>query len=127
MKVHLSNYEVRAYKKKSGNLSFHCTTVLMADYGWNFSTSYIKRLSVYFVLANGKRVDFNLNMNCDSEFNFDGRFNTITLNLSAITQFTAIEDQVIRIILNGSVDFPERTEDISHEEHGVLRKKYFGL
>ena len=127
MKIHLSNYEVRAYKKQNGNLSFHCTTVLMADYGWNFSASYFEQLDVHFILGDDTQVNFDLSMNCDTEFVFDGKFNTVTLNLSAVTNLTSIEEQVINMVVNGCLDFPHGKEQFYHEKQGVLRKKYFGL
>lgn len=124
MNTHLNNYEIKSYRKKNGNLSFHCKTVMLSDCGWNFDNEYIEKIKAYFITKDGRHIEFEISISCDSDFEYDGIFSTITLNLSAVSNISKIKEQTVQFVVEAVLDFPDGREEISHKQTGVLRHGY---
>ena len=128
MKIYLSNCEVTAYKKKTGYLSFHLKTVILFDCGLNFPTSYVSSWMASFVLPSGESIKFDdISLHTDSDFEFDGQHNAITLDLKTVSDLSQVEEGVITVFIGCHIDLVGIGGDVNHEQKGVLKKKYFGL
>ena len=127
MRVSLSNGEVRAYKKATGFCSFHLATVLLIeDIGWNFPTSTVKRLGVAMVLPNATQIQFDIRMNCDSDYGLDGKTNAITLSLASVSRLKRVDPCLVRLIVEGEFDFEGVAPHFRHVQRGTLRRMYWG-
>jgi hypothetical protein len=128
MKIDLSNCEIKAYRKRTGYLSFHLKTVMLFDCGINFSTSYINSWSALFTLTNGEAVAFDeISVNSYSDFEFDGHHNAITLDLKTVSKLTQVDEGVIKVNIYCHLDLVGLGGDINHEQKGVLKAMYLGL
>jgi hypothetical protein len=101
---------------------------MMFDCRLNFATSYINNLSALFVLSNDDTVVFNdISINCDSDFEFDGQHNTITIELKTVSELTQVDEGVIIVNIRCHLDLVGIGGEVNYEQKGVLKKMYFGL
>ncbi|MBL1214983.1 MAG: hypothetical protein HND52_16595 [Ignavibacteriae bacterium] len=97
----LSNYIIRAYKKRDGKISFHLRSHLFVKSNSSFSVShYLNPFEVYFILPSGEKIIFDdRSVTVNSFCKYDGEFLINDIHLKTVTNLTNIKDCLVDLYI----------------------------
>jgi len=129
MKIELSSRVIKAFRKKSGFISFHLTGHLFIGTNASFSiTAYLKNISSFFILPNGIRVEFDsVGISEWSDIPFDGKMMVHGIYLSSISNLTAVKACIADLTIKHCFSFTGHPLENETEIYNrkVLIRKYF--
>jgi len=93
----LSDYTIRAYRKRNGVISFHLRSHLFIKTNTAFSvTSYLSNLKSYFVLENGVKINFDTMFTIVAPFiPFNGEYIITEIHYTTISKLTKIKSCIV--------------------------------
>lgn len=93
----LSNYIIKAFKKKSGKISFHLRSHFFIKTNASFSiTTYLSNLESFFILPNGEKIEFDSSSVVNVPFlQFNGEYIVSEIHFETISKLTKIEPCIV--------------------------------
>lgn len=93
----LSNYIIRAYKKRNGLISFHLRSHLFIKTNTSFSvTAYLSNLKSFFILENGEKLDFDsMSVDVVPLVPFNGEYIVTEIRFTTVSKLTRIKSGVV--------------------------------
>lgn len=94
MIVKLSNYIIKAHKKKNGKISFHLRSHLFVKANGSFSVAhYLNPFEAFFILPTGQKIVFdNRGVTACSFCDYDGEYLINEIHLTTVSDLTKIKD-----------------------------------
>jgi len=129
MEIELANRVIKAFKKKSGFISFHLTSYLFIGTNASFSiTAYLKNILSFFVLPDGIRVEFDsVGISERPNIPFNGRMMVHTIYLSSISNLTTVKSCIANLTIKYCFSFTGHPFEDAAEIYNrkVFIREYF--
>ena len=100
----LSNYIIKAYKKKSGKISFHFRSHLFIKTKGSFSIAkYLSNLESYFILPDGNKINFeSLYVVAVPFLHFNGEYIVSEIYFTTVSDLTMVKPCIVDLQINYS-------------------------
>jgi len=93
----LSNYIIKAYKKRNGKVSFHLRSHLFVKSNEPFSVAhYLDPFEAFFILPSGEKIIFeNKSVSVFSFCEYEGEYLINEIHLTTVSHLTEIKDCLV--------------------------------
>lgn len=128
MKIELSNYIIKAYKKKSGFISFHFRSHFFIKTNVSFSvTAYLREISSYFILPGGHKVEFDsISIPVWTNIPYDGKILVSEIYMSSISNLNSVKSSLVDLTIRYRFSFTGHpSEEAEEYKCKALVKKTF--
>jgi hypothetical protein len=100
----LSNYIIKAYKKRNGRISFHYKTHLFIKTNTSFSISaYLTTIAAFFDFGDGTRIELDtIYLNTVPTVYFNGQYMVAEIHCSTMSKLTSVKNSMVDLTLTYS-------------------------
>ena len=121
--IEFTNYEIRAYKKGTGNIVFHFRSHLLIRTNAAFNVSAVlKTLSGHFYLPDKTKIEFDFTeIPVYLEIPFDGKTLATEIHMYTISKIRNVANCIVNLTINYGFDFIEMPA-VPIREHKIKKR-----